>query len=99
MATYFNRVDGNFTGTTDEILQWGACKWGFDEDLVRAFAANESWWRQSAAGDLVSNTSVCPSGATYSNGDCALSYGIMQIKSTDYRGNLSLFIDQHRFQC
>ncbi len=86
MATYFNRVDGNFTGTTDEILQWGACKWGFDEDLVRALAANESWWRQSAAGDIVSNTSLCPSGATYSSGGCALSYGIMQIKSTDYPG-------------
>ncbi len=22
------RVSGNFTGTTDEILQWNACKWG-----------------------------------------------------------------------
>ncbi len=85
-APYFNRVDGNFTGTTDEILQWGACKWGFDEDLVRALATNESWWHQSAAGDLVSNTSLCPSGATYTNGDCALSYGIMQIKSTDFAG-------------
>jgi Bacterial Ig domain len=86
MASYFDRVDGNFTGTTDEILQWGACKWGFDENLVRAIAANESWWRQSAAGDLVTNTSLCPSGATYTNGECALSYGILQIKSTDYPG-------------
>jgi hypothetical protein len=82
----FARVDGNFTGTTDEILQWGACKWGFDENLVRAIAANESWWHQSAAGDLVANTSLCPSGAIFTNGECALSYGILQIKSTDYPG-------------
>jgi hypothetical protein len=45
------RIDGNFTGTTDEIIQWGACKWGFDEDIVRAVAVNESTWRQSMAGD------------------------------------------------
>jgi len=41
-----SRVDGNFTGSTDEILRWGACKWGLDEDLVRAMAVKESWWRQ-----------------------------------------------------
>lgn len=45
------RIDGDFTGTTDEIIQWGACKWGFDEDTVRAVAVVESWWRQSTVGD------------------------------------------------
>jgi hypothetical protein len=45
------RVTGNFTGTTDEILQWGACKWGIDEDIVRAQAAKESYWTQSNVGD------------------------------------------------
>jgi hypothetical protein len=45
------RVDGDFTGTTDEIIQWGACKWGLDEDVVRAVAVTESWWRQSSVGD------------------------------------------------
>lgn len=45
------RVDGNFTGTTDEIIQWAACKWGFDENIARAVAVNESWWRQSTVGD------------------------------------------------
>ena len=29
-----NQVTGNYTGTTDEILQWVACKWGIDEDVV-----------------------------------------------------------------
>jgi hypothetical protein len=31
-----NKVTGNFTGTTGEIIQWAACKWGIDEDLIRA---------------------------------------------------------------
>lgn len=65
-TSYFARVTGNFTGTTDEILQWGACKWGFDVNVVRAIAANESWWKQSA------------------DGDDGVTFGILQIKSTDY---------------
>ena len=35
---------GNFTGTTDEIIQWAACKWGFDENTLRAQVAKESYW-------------------------------------------------------
>ena len=45
------RVDGDFTGTTDEIIRWAACKWGFDEDLLRAVAVAESTWYQSNNGD------------------------------------------------
>jgi hypothetical protein len=40
------RVDGHFTGTTDEILQWAACKWGLPDNLVRAIAVRESTWYQ-----------------------------------------------------
>jgi len=47
----YARVTGNFTGTTDEIIQWAACKWGIDEDLVRAQTAKESWWTQTNVGD------------------------------------------------
>ena len=47
----FPRVTGNFTGTTDEVLQWAACKWGIDEDIVRAQIALESWWTMTAVGD------------------------------------------------
>ncbi len=50
-AGYRDKVTGNFTGTTDEIIQWAAHKWGLDEDLVRAEAVQESWWKQSALGD------------------------------------------------
>lgn len=48
---YARNVDGRFTGTTDEIIQWAAYKWGLDEDILRAAAARESWWKQSAVGD------------------------------------------------
>ena len=49
--TTYPRVTGNFTGTTDEIIQWAACKWGIDEDVARAQIAKESWWHMSAVGD------------------------------------------------
>ncbi|MDP2290701.1 MAG: hypothetical protein Q8M22_05890 [Actinomycetota bacterium] len=47
----WNRVDGDFAGTTDQIIQWAACKWGIDEDIVRAQVVKESYWYQSATGD------------------------------------------------
>ena len=47
----FSRVDGDFSGTTDEIIQWAACKWGIDENIARAQVIKESYWYQSANGD------------------------------------------------
>ena len=44
-------VTGNYTGTTDEILQWGAAKWGFSPRLFRAVASVETWWHQAFIGD------------------------------------------------
>jgi hypothetical protein len=49
--TYQRRVSGRYRGTTDEILQWVAHKHGIDENLVRAVAVKESWWRMSTVGD------------------------------------------------
>ena len=46
-----DRIDGNFRGTTDEIIQWAACKWGMDEDMARAQAVTESNWDMAANGD------------------------------------------------
>jgi hypothetical protein len=43
------RVDGQFTGTTDEIFQWAACKWGLSDNLLRAIAFQESTWYQYEA--------------------------------------------------
>ena len=48
---YRKRVTGAYTGTTDEILQWGAYKWGFSPDVFRAVATIESWWKMRAVGD------------------------------------------------
>jgi hypothetical protein len=48
---YLKRIDGGYKGTTDEIIQWAAYKWGLDADLLRAVAAVESWWHMSTVGD------------------------------------------------
>ncbi len=76
------RVDGNFTGTTDEILQWAACKWGFNEDIVRAQAAVESWWRQGTKGDWTTDATRCAPGhglgVDGQAGQCPESFGILQ---------------------
>jgi autotransporter family porin len=70
------RVTGGFTGTTDEIIQWAACKWGFDENVVRAIAVVESDWHQSQLGDYTSDASLCPAGYAPS---CPRSFGIHQV--------------------
>jgi hypothetical protein len=48
---YARWVTGHFTGTTDEIIQWAAIKWGIAADLLRGVAATESWWKMSTNGD------------------------------------------------
>lgn len=80
-----SRVDGNFTGTTDEILQWAACKWGIDPNVVRAQAATESWWRQTTLGGWNSNPSTCAPGHGLGvddpknhPGQCPATWGILQ---------------------
>ncbi len=45
-AKVFGRVDGNYTGTTDEIIQWAAAKWGLPDEVIRAEAVVESTWYQ-----------------------------------------------------
>jgi autotransporter family porin len=69
-----DHVTGDFTGATDEILQWVACKWGIDLDLVRADTVVESYWVQSTVGD---NCGVA--------GEA--SYGLLQVKNKDCSGN------------
>ncbi len=74
------RVTGNFTGTTDEIIQWAACKWGIDEDIVRAQIVKESFWRQDAGGDLTTDQSKCPPALRTGSGVCSESAGLGQIR-------------------
>lgn len=71
------RIDGAFTGTTDEIIRWGACKWGFDAQLVRAIAVAESDWNQSQLGDYENDPSLCV--GDYAS-PCPTSFGLLQIK-------------------
>jgi hypothetical protein len=65
---YFNAslAGTGVSPTTDNILAWAACKWGWNEDWLRAEAVIESSWKQSELGDLA----------------CGLyhSYGILQIR-------------------
>ncbi|HLZ63931.1 MAG TPA: hypothetical protein VKR06_43940 [Ktedonosporobacter sp.] len=75
-------ITGNFTGTTDEILQWVACNWGIDTDLLRAEAFQESNWQQNYRGDWTTNRNLCPP-RTWEGSGCYQSYGIFQIKYID----------------
>ncbi len=65
-------MTGNFTGTTDEIIQWVACNRGIDENLIRAEATLESYWVQSTQGD-------------FANGKYH-SFGLMQVSHDDANG-------------
>ncbi len=80
----YPRVTGNFTGTTDEIIQWAACKWGIDEDMARAQVAKESWWFQRTTGDFTADANACapghPIGADGQAGKCPESIGLMQVR-------------------
>jgi hypothetical protein len=78
------RVSGRFAGTTDEILQWAACKWGIDEDIVRAQAYQESEWRQAALGDVEDDPAHCAPGY---QPPCPTSFGILQVRWYYYPGS------------
>jgi hypothetical protein len=95
-AAAFDQVDGNFTGTTDEIIQWAACKWGFDPDLVRAIAVDESYWHQSSVGNFTSNMKNCPPG-TWNGSGCYQTYGMLQIKYSSFPGTWSMSRDDTAF--
>lgn len=80
-------VTGNFTGTTDEILQWAAHKWGIPEDWVRAQAASESWWTMldgvgTGFGDrtTVTNALNYPDFSRIDTDEVWQSLGIMQVR-------------------
>jgi autotransporter family porin len=78
------RVTGKFTGTTDEILQWVAAKWGLPDDLVRTIAFLESTWNQTNFGDYETDRRKCPPG--YTRLPCPVTFGIVGTKSTSWPG-------------
>jgi hypothetical protein len=60
----YARADGQYKGTTDMIVRWAACKWGIDEDVVRAQTTTEHWsWDMTTAhGDKRTQISQCVNG-------------------------------------
>lgn len=60
--TQYKRAGGQYTGSTDMIMRWAACKYGIDEDVVRAQAWVESKWQQGGAGDERTSQSECVQG-------------------------------------
>jgi hypothetical protein len=78
------RITGNFVGTTDEIFQWAAAKWGIPDNLLRTIAYMESGWDQSNYGDFVKNGAECPAG--YRTLPCPVTFGIVGVKSTSWPG-------------
>jgi autotransporter family porin len=95
------RITGAFTGTTDELLQWTACKWGFDEDHIRAEAVQASDWTQPLAGDWTTDPSLCPSDAetrpTDGGVECAPTYGMFQIVWRYHKSAWPMFRDSTPF--
>jgi hypothetical protein len=84
------RVTGAFTGTTAQILQWTACKWGVDEAIVRAQAQVESSWRQTMKGDWTTHRRYCAPGHGLGvdgmPGYCPESWGILQVRYRYFSG-------------
>jgi hypothetical protein len=60
--TQYARVRGDYTGSTDMIMRWAACKYGVSEDVVRAQAWVESGWHQGGVGDLHTRRARCVQG-------------------------------------
>jgi hypothetical protein len=83
---YTARVSGNFAGTTDELRQFYACKWGLDEVLLGAVMHLESEWRQDMLGDYrpAAGNPWCRAG--YMTDPCPESFGITQIRPQYYAG-------------
>jgi len=62
--TWMKLVDGQYTGTTEMIIRWAACKWGVDEDMIRAQATveHDTWIQWNAGGDERLSISQCQAG-------------------------------------
>jgi hypothetical protein len=82
---YDQYVTGHYTGTTDEIIQWAAWKWGIPADWLRAEYVVESHWHMSQLGDLTTVTPAVyseypPQARVAGTDEVYQSMGISQIK-------------------
>lgn len=73
--------------STDMIIRWAACKWGIDENALRAQAWEESTWNQGTLGDYGTGLSYCSAdGGAFTalyqpaTNDCYASHSIIQMR-------------------
>jgi autotransporter family porin len=91
---YAVRIKGDLSKPADrstktaEALDWAACKWGLDSHIVRAFAVQESAWRQTQLGDYTSNAAACA--RIGKAAPCYQSYSLVQVKGTVHIGTYPL---------
>lgn len=97
---YAAYVTGHFAGSTDEIIQWAAAKWGIPPDWERAQAVNESYWRQTGAGDLtqVASAAAYPAWTRVDATHVYQSVGILQLKWNHPDANFSIGIEPLRWK-
>jgi hypothetical protein len=82
---YDQYVTGHYAGTTDEIIQWAAWKWGIPADWLHAEYVAESHWNMSQLGDLTTVTPAVyseypPQARVAGTDEVYQSMGITQIK-------------------
>jgi hypothetical protein len=91
---YAHLVDGRFTGTTDEIIQWAARKWGFRVDALRAVAALESWWDMDVLGDEGDSFGIFQVRRPYHcRGACAIARDSTAFNADYYGGIVRAYYD------
>jgi len=91
-ASDFASVTGDYTGSTDQIIQWAVNKWGYGSivNYFRAEAMQESTWNQGQFGDYSTTQANCSAGTwngwVAADSYCWDSYGIFQAKVLSYNG-------------
>ncbi len=70
----FAQVDGQYAGTTDDIMRVYSCKWGEDEDWMRAQSWIETGWHQDCA--AMHGGSGCNENGDYNHPD-GICYGLV----------------------
>jgi hypothetical protein len=91
---YARYVDGRFRGTTDEIIQWAAHKWGIDTNLMRAVATVESWWQMSTLGDNGDSFGLYQVRRPYHCwGDCRIARHFTAFNADYYGGIIRSYFD------
>ncbi|MGI9612046.1 MAG: hypothetical protein ACR2QO_03995 [Acidimicrobiales bacterium] len=89
------RITGDFAGTTEQILRWGACKWGFDEDITRARGITESSWVAGRRGDDTDDPALCK--LIDLTAPCPQSFGLLQVKGTVHEGTYPVSTESSAF--